>query len=116
MMPPRYLVLFGFLAVAGCSVTTPYEVLAEPFPTHLGTIEARQAQIRRAATGLGWTITEDDPGHMLANKGNITVLVEYDPTGFSLHETNPPYNTDEITKWNDAAEALEKNILAQSKA
>jgi hypothetical protein len=115
-MPPRCLVLLGLLVAAGCSVTTPYEVMAEPFATTTGTIEARQAQIRRAATGLGWTITEDDPGHMLAHKGDISILVEYDPTGFSLHETNPPENTDEITQWNTAAEALEKNILAQSKA
>ena len=115
-MPPRFLVLLGLLVIAACSVTTPYEVLAEPFATTTGTIEARQAQIRRAATGLGWAITEDDPGHMLAHKAEISVLVEYDPTGFSLHETNPPYDTDGITKWNAAAEALEKNILAQSKA
>ncbi len=115
-MPPRILVLLGLLVIAGCTVTTPYEVLAEPFATNIGTIEARQAQIRRAATGLGWTITEDDPGHMLANKGEISVLVEYDPTGFSVHETNPPANTDEIERWNQAAQALEKNILAQSRA
>ena len=115
-MPPRCLVLLGLLVAAGCSVTTPYEVMAEPFATTTGTIEARQAQIRRAATGLGWTITEDDPGHMLAHKGDISILVEYDTTGFSVHETNPPENTDEITQWNTAAEALEKNILAQSKA
>ncbi len=115
-MPPRMLFLLGFLTLAACAVTTPYEIMGEPFASPIGTQEARQAQIRRAATGLGWTITTDDPGHLMAVKDGVTVLVEYTPEGFSLHETNPPADPNIIEKWNAAAEALEKSILAQSRA
>lgn len=115
-MTPRMLLMLGFVALAACTVTTPYEVMGEPFTSPIGTQEARHAQILRAATGLGWTINVDSPGHLLATNNGVTVLVEYTPEGFSLHETNPPPDTDTVQKWNVAVEALEQNILAQSGA
>ena len=115
-MRPTLTAFALLVALAACSVTTPYEVMAEPFASQTGTLEARGAQIRRALTGLGWTLTEDDPGHILAHKGEVSVLIEYDANGFSLHEINPPADPDEIERWNKEVETLEQNIQAQSKA
>ena len=104
----RRTTILGGMAVMAVACTAGPTTSAgfTAFATPDGDLAARAAEIRRAASGLGWTVDEPAPGHMTLRKRDpaegSTIAIDFTEQEFRIL---PPSE--------DAAE-LSRSIVAQS--
>jgi hypothetical protein len=113
---PRRVVLAALLTLGGCGLGGgggAYVPADAPFGSAKADLAGRAAQIRRAATGLGWAVSQTGPGTIVATMLNedrpLSVAITFTTDRYLLTPRPPVRSGD-----GDTLRALDQAINAQS--
>lgn len=87
---------------AGCAAPAPRTSAFIPFAEPAVDLADRAAQVRRAASGLGWAVTREAPGRVELQRDGSAATVDFTERNFVLNPSEP------------ATDELRQSIVAQS--